>query len=230
MDDGNRKEKTMVTAISPEIYRNYLSWLLAGERQKCSETVSRLINQGLPIRRLHVDLFQASLYEVGELWATNQISVATEHLATAVTEGLLNELSPDIASRDRVGKIVVVAGIEPELHQVGGRIVADTFEMCGWDSFFIGSNVSPAKLTRMVSETRPHLVALSLAMYFNLSALRAAIETLRREFPTLPVIVGGRGFHAGGAEIANQYPGVCYIPSLDKLDVYIREFCRDHAS
>jgi MerR family transcriptional regulator, light-induced transcriptional regulator len=220
----------MLSAINPEIYRNYLSWLLAGERHQCSETVSRLINQGLPIRRLHVDLFQASLYEVGELWATNQISVATEHLATAVTEALLNELSPDIASEDRVRKIVVVAGIEPELHQVGGRIVADTFEMCGWDSFFIGSNVSPAALTRMVSETKPNLVALSLTMYFNLSGLLAAIETLRREFPTLPVIVGGRGFHTGGTEIANRYSEVSYIRTLDELDVYIREFCRDHAS
>ena len=191
--------------------------------------VHRLISQGLPIRRLHVDLFQASMYEVGELWATNQISVATEHLATAVTEGLLNELSPDIASKDRVGKIVVVAGIQPELHQVGGKIVADTFEMYGWDSLYIGSNTPPDDLVRMVRETRPHLVALSLAMYFNLSGLACCNRRASPRVPTLPVIVGGRGFHAGGAEIANQYPGVCYIPSLDKLDVYIREFCRDHA-
>ena len=170
------------------------------------------------------------MYEVGELWATNQISVATEHLATAVTESLLNQLSLDIASRDRVGKAVVVAAIQPELHQVGGKIVADTFEMCGWDSFYIGSNISPDKLVRMVREPKPHLVALSLAMYVNLSGMRAAIEELRRESSTLPIIVGGRGFHAGGAEIANQYPGVSYIPSLDELDIYIRQFCRDHAS
>ena len=220
----------MITAISQDIYHDYLSSLLAGRRHHCSEIVNQLLSQGLPIRRLHVDLFQASMYEVGELWATNQVSVATEHLATAVTESLLNQLSPAITSRDRVGKVVVVAGIQPELHQVGGKIVADSFEMCGWDSFYIGSNMPPDELARMVRETKPHLVALSLAIYFNLSALRAAIESLRRESPTLPVIVGGHGFRAGGAEIANQYPGVSYVPSLDELDVYIRQLCRDHAS
>ena len=214
----------MVAVISREIYRDYLSSLLAGERRRCSEIVSQLIMQGLPIRRLHVDLFQASLYDVGELWATNQISVATEHLATAVTEGLLNQLSLDIASRDRVGKVVLVAGIQPELHQVGGKIVADTFEMFGWDSLYIGSNTPPDELARMVRETRPHLVALSLTIYFNLFGLRAAIEELRRESPTLPVIVGGRGFQAGGTEVIDQYPGINYIPSLDKLDSYIQQF------
>jgi methanogenic corrinoid protein MtbC1 len=220
----------MVTAISQEIYRDYLSSLLVGQRRHCSEIVNHLISQRLPIRRLHVDLFQASMYEVGELWATNQISVATEHLATAVTEGLLNQLSLDIASRDRVGKVVMVAGIQPELHQVGGKIVADTFEMCGWDSLYIGSNTPPDELARMVRDTKPHLVALSLAIYFNLAALIAAIEELRRESPTLPVIIGGHGFHADGADIANQYPRVSYVSSLDQLDTYIRHSCRDHAS
>lgn len=220
----------MITVISQEIYDDYLSSLLAGRRHHCSEIVNQLVRQGLPIRRLHVDLFQASMYEVGELWATNQISVATEHLATAITESVLNQLTLDIKSRDRVGKVVVVAGIQPELHQVGGKIVADTFEMFGWDSFYIGSNTPLAELARMVRETKPDLVALSLATYFNLSAMRAAIEALRREFPTLPVVVGGRGFHAGGDEIANQYPGVSYVPSLDDLDVYIRQFSQDNVS
>ena len=220
----------MVTAVGQEIYRDYLSSLLAGRRRHCSEIVNHLIGQGLPIRRLHVDLFQASMYEVGELWAANQISVATEHLCTAVTESLLNQLSLEITSRNRVGKVVMVAGIRPELHQVGGKIVADTFEMCGWDSLYIGSNTPPDDLARMVRETKPHVVALSLVMYFNLSALRAAVEELRRDSPALPVIVGGHGFQSGGTDIANQYPGVSYIPSLEELDLYIHRFCREHPS
>jgi MerR family transcriptional regulator, light-induced transcriptional regulator len=219
----------MVTTISPEIYRDYLSSLLAGQRHHCSAIVNRLISQSLPVRRLHLDLFQTSMYEVGELWAANQISVATEHLATAITESMLNQLSPNIATEDRVGKVVVVAAIKPELHQVGGKIVADTFEMHGWDSFFIGSNVSPDELARMVSKNKPHLAALSLAVYFNLPALHSAIDCLRCEFPNLPIIVGGRGIPAGGAEIANNYPRVGYIPSLDELDDYIRQFCSNPA-
>ena len=49
-------------------------------------------------------------------------------------------------------------------------------------------------------------------------------KKLRRESPTLPVIIGGQGFQAGGAEIAGQYPGVGYVASLDELDVCIQQF------
>jgi signal transduction histidine kinase/methanogenic corrinoid protein MtbC1 len=216
--------RTVVTAISQEVRRDYLSALLAGQRHHCAEIVNQLISQRLPIRRLYVDLFQASLYEVGELWAANQISVATEHLATAVTEILLNQLSLGVTSRDRVGRVVVVAAVQPELHRVAGRIVADTFEMCGWDSFYLGANTAPVELAGKVGEARPHLVALSLAMYGNLSGLEKAIDELRRDVSTLPIIVGGRGFLTGGTEIVKRYSGVSYIASLDELDVYIRDF------
>ena len=211
-------------AIHAATYREYFSSLLSGDRAACAQLVDQALSQGTPIRGVHLDLFQASLYEVGDRWASNQISVATEHLATAVTEGLLNELYPRLPSPARVGKTVIVAGLQPELHQVGGKIVADTFEMQGWDSRYLGANVPPDELRRLVRETHPELVALSLVIYFNLPALRAAIDELRREFPCLPIVVGGYGLRAGGGELLEQYPGVRYVPSLDELDRYIREF------
>jgi MerR family transcriptional regulator, light-induced transcriptional regulator len=214
-------EEITVTAIPAATYREYLSSLLGGDRVACAEIVNQTLSQGTPMRLVHLDLFQASLYEVGERWATNQISVAAEHLATAVTEGLLNELYPRLSSARRVGKTVIVAGLQPELHQVGGKIVADTFEMHGWDSRYLGANVPADELRRLVRETQPDLVALSLAIYFNLTRLRVAIDELRREFPNLPMVVGGHGLRAGGAELLEQCPGVRYVSSLDELDGYI---------
>ena len=218
-----RGEDVAVTAIPAGIYRGYLSSLLVGDRTACAHVVNQALSQGTTIRRVHLDLFQASLYEVGECWATNQISVATEHLATAVTEGLLNELYPRLLSPKRVGKTVLVAGLQPELHQVGGKLVADTFEMHGWDSRYLGANVPADELRRLVRESQPDLVALSLVIYFNLAGLRVAIDELRREFPHLPIVVGGYGLRAGGAELLEQCPGVRYVSSLDELDGYIRQ-------
>ncbi len=218
-----RGEGVAVTAIPAEIYRGYLSSLLVGDRAACAQVVNQALSQGTPIRRVHLDLFQASLYEVGERWATNQISVATEHLATAVTEGLLNELYSRLPSLERVGKTVLVAGLQPELHQVGGKLVADTFEMHGWDSRYLGANVPADELRRLVRELQPDLVALSLVIYFNLPGLRVAIDELRREFPLLPIVVGGYGLRAGGAEFLEQCPGVQCVSSLDALDDYIRQ-------
>lgn len=215
-----------MAAIPAAVYHEYLSALLVGDRVGCARIVEQVLSQNTPIRRVHVELFQASLYEVGERWATNQISVATEHLATAVTESLLNELYSRLPAPGRVGKTVLVAGLQPELHQVGGKIVADTFEMHGWNSLYLGGNVPADELCRLVRETQPDLIALSLAIDFNLPGLRRAIDQLQRESPQVPIIVGGYGLRTGAAEWLEQgpgarHPGVRCVLSLDELDRYI---------
>ena len=49
---------------------------------------------------------------MGRLWETNRITVAVEHLATAITEGILNELFEQIISGKRYSKKVAVACTE----------------------------------------------------------------------------------------------------------------------
>ena len=71
--------------ISQDHYQTYLTHLLKGERQACTQMVQRLLDSGLNLETLYVNLFQKSLYQVGELWELNEISVAREHLATALT-------------------------------------------------------------------------------------------------------------------------------------------------
>jgi len=75
----------MPITIDEIIYRGYVSALIDGERARCSYIVSNLIEQNVPVYDLYVDLFQRSMYEIGELWETNKVSVATEHLATSIT-------------------------------------------------------------------------------------------------------------------------------------------------
>lgn len=49
-----------------------------------------------------------ALYELGRLWEQNKISVATEHLATAITEEILNGFYTDIIPDKYNGKAVFV--------------------------------------------------------------------------------------------------------------------------
>lgn len=46
----------------------------------------------IPVQYLYENIIKKSLYEVGELWESNKITVATEHLASAIVEAILNEL------------------------------------------------------------------------------------------------------------------------------------------
>jgi methanogenic corrinoid protein MtbC1 len=111
--------------------------------------------------------------------------------------------------------------VENELHQVGAKMVADVFEMHGWDSFYLGANTPTSELVRFVREKSPDVVALSLSVYFNIGQLKKAIEILTHELDGLPVLVGGQAFRHGGESVVNKYSGVNYISGLEDLESWI---------
>lgn len=209
-----------------QAYRRYLEALLAGDRSRCGEIISEEIGRMPSVRDLYETIFRNSLYEVGDLWEANRISVAAEHMATAITEGLMNSLYDRIVSVKRTGRKAVVASVADELHQVGGKMVADVFEMKGWDSYYLGSDIPAGELARLIRDLEPDLVGLSMSLYFHLDSLKRTLRMLRDRFGDLPVIVGGQAFRHGGREVVEREPNVRYIDSLSTLERFIEDFDR----
>ena len=65
------------------------------------------------------------MYYIGELWENNEISVADEHLATAVCDMILTELSQEKTKNVTIDKKVMLLGLEEEQHYIGLRMVAE---------------------------------------------------------------------------------------------------------
>ena len=81
--------------ITDDLYQAYLACLLAGDKAGCRRIVADLLGAAIEIKELYTDLFQRSLYEIGDLWECHEVSVAVEHLATAITDSLLHLVYPD---------------------------------------------------------------------------------------------------------------------------------------
>ena len=204
--------------LSAPTYEHYLAALLGGEREKCAAVVNDLRTAGVPLRTLYVELFQRSLYRVGELWEHNRISVATEHLATAITERLVTLVQPQLFGGARRDRSIVVACVADEFHQLGGRMAADLFELHGWRAYFLGANTPHESLLQVIAQRRPALVGLSLSISFNLASLLAALDAVCGSWPELPVIVGGQAFRWGGAGSLSRYEQVSLVGSVDELE------------
>ena len=208
--------------LSSQQYQTYLDNLLSGRRAECGEFVEQLISEGWGMRDLYLKLFHQSLYDIGILWEQNQISVAAEHLATAVTESLLTLVYPAVFGAERMGKRIVVSCVANEFHQIGAKMIADVCELNGWDSYFLGANTPSDALIDLLDRVRPHLLGLSLSVYFNLSRLLEVIEQVKERFPDLPIIAGGQAFQWGGSEALKAYSGVSYISSFAELESLLR--------
>lgn len=208
--------------IAEETYQNYLAHLLAGDRADCTRIVEQLRADSTPIKELYLHLLQRAMYEVGRQWETHQISVAVEHLATSITETLLSLIYPDVFAVDRVGKSAVVACVANEYHQLGGKMVADFFELHGWDCAFLGGNTPIEDLVEMLQERTPDLLGLSVSLAPQRAIAKEVLRRVRAIRADQRILLGGQAFAPDGGEELNEDPHVMYVPSLDELERIIQ--------
>ena len=211
----------MVLIESDKITNEFLQGLLKGDRVKCSALAHQYLHENHSIKELYENVFKTALYEVGKLWENNKITVATEHMATAITEGILNELFEQIISSERTNKKVVLACVEGEKHQVGIKMVADMFEMKGWESFFLGPGIPTGELIKFIRQKEPHVVAISLSIYFNYANLVKMVETIRAEFPNILLLVGGQAFTRITNNELEEKQNLINLADLNMLEIFI---------
>jgi methanogenic corrinoid protein MtbC1 len=144
-----------------------------------------------------MDVLQEVLYELGRLWETNRITVADEHMGTAITQYVMSNLYPHLEiAENRRGK-AVMTGVQGELHQVGANMVADVWAGDGWDVMFLGTNVPPAGIIQSIRQHGADLFGISSTMLFNIPKVIELVEAVRKEFgESVHVILGGGAFKA----------------------------------
>jgi len=174
----------------------FVQALLHAQRKAASTIALEAFRQGHAIPDIYADVIQNALYEVGFLWQTNRITVAEEHMATAIAQYVLAQLYPLLPLPDTSRGTVVVTGVEGELHQIGANMVSDVLEADGWRVHFLGTNTPHAGVLKIVEETRAAALGVSTTMLFNVPKVRRLIADARACFPArkLHVIVGGGAF------------------------------------
>jgi methanogenic corrinoid protein MtbC1 len=198
--------------------------LVAGEPRTARAVVWDGVFSGASPSDLYLDVLAPALHEIGDLWARAEISVAHEHLATAVTESLLAELAASLHSSGAGATTgaVIVACTPGELHCVGARMVADFLEAGGWDVLAVGASTPAEALAELAGTRTAVAVALSSSLPERLQAAERACSLLR-ELPDPPlIVVGGQGYD-GSAERASRVGADALVSSPPELVAYLTE-------
>jgi MerR family transcriptional regulator, light-induced transcriptional regulator len=177
--------------------RRYIEAALTGHRATALTIALECVRSGLSVPDVYRDLLQPVQYEIGWLWERNEISVAQEHMATAITQDVVAQLYSRLEIPEARRGRAVVTGVEGELHQIGGSMVADVLESVGWDVRFLGSQLPHRDILRAVEEHEPQVLGISATMLYNLPKVAALTADTRRRFGTdVHVVVGGGAFRA----------------------------------
>ncbi len=177
--------------------KRYMDALLNVQRDAASRMILKAVEEGTDIKDIYIHVFEASQHEIGRLWQTNQITVAQEHFCTAATQLVMSQLYPYIFRSKKIGRRLLAACAAGEMHEMGVRMVADFFEIEGWDTYYLGANTPTQSILDTIKELKPDVIALSASIPYNVAAISDLISIIRKspEVSSIKILVGGRPFN-----------------------------------
>jgi MerR family transcriptional regulator, light-induced transcriptional regulator len=185
---------------------------IKGRHRDASAVLAASITRsGMTLAQAAIHVVQPAMYDVGRLWQQNRLSVAQEHLATALCVTVLAQQMAHASISSKNGLRALFACAAGNHHEVGLRMVANAFELDGWETYFLGANMPATSVIAQVREMKPHLLGLSASLPQHLRGLRETIAALRvglgKECPK--IMIGGIVF--------NQFPSLARQCHADLL-------------
>lgn len=167
---------------------------LTGNQREALQLVESTMRAGHTLTQTSVRVIQPAMVELGQLWQTNRVTVAQEHLVTAVTQNVLARAYMHAHFAAPLGRKALFAAVEGNHHILGLRILSDAFETSGWDATYLGGDVPTTDLLRYVDTAHPDILGLSLSMPWHLGSARDAIGQLKSELGSRcpSILIGGQ--------------------------------------
>src|SRR5262249_54361265 len=124
---------------------------------------NRTIGHALAVHRVEdvcLSLFTPTLYSMGDMWASGELSSAVEHFASNIIRAQLESLMRSAAADDG-GPLLLVGCAPGELHELGALTLALFLRRSGLHVVYLGQNVEADGLIAAVAAARPAAVLLS---------------------------------------------------------------------
>jgi MerR family transcriptional regulator, light-induced transcriptional regulator len=190
---------SFITESEPHavLAEKYLNVLLQGERHAASQLILDAVNSGVSVKDIYLYVFQRTQCEIGRLWQMNRLTVAQEHYCTAATQMIMSQLYPFIFTGEKNDRTMVATCVAGDYHEIGVRMVADFFEMDGWNTIYLGANVPTPSILKILIEKAADLIVISATMTFHVRAVSDLAAAIRESEATknVKVMVGGYPFN-----------------------------------
>ena len=142
------------------------------DREGVAQLLLYLVKHNISFYLIADNIIRSALVRVGELWEEGKISVHEEHLVSqALTEAMIR-VAPELRRKPSNGLSAAFACLEGELHDIGLRCLAYSFESEGWKIHYIGANTPTDSILSFTEGLKPDLFALSFTMVDEIEKIK----------------------------------------------------------
>ena len=179
-----------------EALRHFTTAFINRQREECLEILTGLKAKGARTAEIYAYLIQPTLYVVGSMWETGQITIAEEHFLTEDMLSLMQERSKQqVMVKSRPYAVVLVA-VHGEEHNIGIRMIGHVLKEEGFGVHYLGGNVPTEDLIQYLTKYTMDVLALSATLPSHISIAMDMIKVVREKCPSIKIIVGGQAFNA----------------------------------
>lgn len=156
------------------------------------------------------------MYQIGDEWSNNKISIATEHVASNVAQTLVKIILDKVNSSINKKKILLCVPVGEE-HHLGCDVLETYLTSKGFKVFNMGSSMPSESTLHFIEHNNPDLIMVSITLEDNIKAGQRLIKKIK-ENSSVPVIVGGYALRQEKIPKfdAEVYPDV-YLDQLPKI-------------
>jgi Predicted cobalamin binding protein len=134
--------------------------------------------------------------KMGDEWHAGRITFSQEHLATAVIQRVVSDLSPLLTAGEG-NPTIVIATLEGERHANGALMAAATAASDGWRVIYLGPDLPAQDIAETAARTGARAVGVSMILSERKAGRAAKLQELEKKLPSRATLfVGGSASEA----------------------------------
>ncbi|MBO2455635.1 B12-binding domain-containing protein [Actinomadura barringtoniae] len=171
--------------------------VVAGDEYEAVDAAADALRDGLAAETVLLEVIAPIQDRVGREWAADRMTVAQEHIATAVCERAVSLLARSpVARPPEPPARIAVACTDGEWHAMPARLLSTVLGLRGWQVDHVGTQLPIPYLIAHLHRTRPAVAALSSTMITQLPTAHSAVVACHAI--GIPVLVGGAAYGPDG--------------------------------
>jgi methanogenic corrinoid protein MtbC1 len=129
------------------------------------------------------------MYKIGDDWANDRISIATEHVASNIAQTLVKIIMDRVSGNANKKKILICVPLGEE-HHLGCDVLETYLSVKGFKVYNMGTSMPSESILSFIDNNKPDIVFLSITLEDNLPAGQRLVRKIRDQFE-IPILVGG---------------------------------------
>lgn len=186
--------------ISNEFYdyalKNYFELALKNDIESAYSLIYKLYKNGASLIEIYERIFENSLIKLGDLWASGDIDIGSEHQFSEITENIIARLGENIKKDYKYNNRVACMCVKNEEHKIACKMIANFLNYSGVKSYYIGYAIPFNDLERYIIKNNINSLVLSITLKEHEEELMKLLKSISKseKLKNIQIILGGKYF------------------------------------